>query len=127
LVPDPQRRGHTWAVFVAELKRLGHAVEWRVIKACDFAPPTSWECLFMIARCDGQPIMWPEPTHTKNPVKGQQKLKTAANCIDFSNLGKSIFIRKNDLAPTTLRRVAKGKTKFVIDNPAPFIAPIANW
>lgn len=127
LVPDPKRRGQTWAVFVAELKRLGYAVEWRVIKACDFGAPTSRERLFMIARCDGQPIVWPEPTHAKNPVKGQQKWKTAADCIDFSDLGKSIFGRKKDLAPASLRRVAKGMKKFVIDNPAPFIVPIANW
>jgi len=127
LVPDPKRRGQTWAVFVAELKRLGYAVEWRVIKACDFGAPTSRERLFMIARCDGQPIVWPEPTHAKNPVKGQQKWKTAADCIDFSDLGKSIFGRKKDLAPATLRRVAKGMKKFVIENPAPFIVPIANW
>ncbi|WP_028236742.1 DNA cytosine methyltransferase [Pseudomonas brassicacearum] len=127
LVPDPKRRGQTWAVFVAELKRLGYTVEWRVIRACDFGAPTSRERLFMIARCDGQPIVWPEPTHAKNPVKGQQKWKTAADCIDFSDLGKSIFGRKKDLAPATLRRVAKGMKKFVIDNPAPFIVPIANW
>ncbi|WP_024640761.1 DNA cytosine methyltransferase [Pseudomonas syringae] len=127
LVPDPARRGQTWAVFVAELERLGYYVEWRVIRACDFGAPTSRERLFMIARCDGQPIVWPEPTHAKRPAKGQQPWKTAAECIDFTDLGKSIFGRKKDLAPATLRRVAKGMKKFVIDNPAPFIVPIANW
>ena len=127
LVPDPARRGQTWAVFVAELERLGYAVEWRVIRACDFGAPTSRERLFMIARCDGQPIVWPEPTHAKRPTKGQKPWRTAAECIDFADLGKSIFGRKKDLAPATLRRVAKGMKKFVIDNPAPFIVPIANW
>ncbi|WP_122491468.1 DNA cytosine methyltransferase [Pseudomonas viridiflava] len=127
LIPNPARRGHTWAVFVAELERLGYAVEWRVIRACDFGAPTSRERLFMIARCDGQPIVWPEPTHAKHPAKGQKPWKTAAECIDFSDLGKSIFGRKKDLASATLRRVAKGMKKFVIDNPAPFIVPIANW
>jgi DNA (cytosine-5)-methyltransferase 1 len=127
LVPDQKRRGHTWAVFVAELQRLGYDVEWRVIRACDFGAPTSRERLFMIARCDGQPIVWPEPTHAKNPTKGQKPWRTAAECIDFSDLGKSIFGRKKELAPATLRRVAKGMKKFVIDNPAPFIVPIANW
>lgn len=127
LIPNPARRGQTWAVFVAELKRLGYAVEWRVIRACDFGAPTSRERLFMIARCDGQPIVWPEPTHAKHPAKGQKPWKTAAECIDFSDLGKSIFGRKKDLASATLRRVAKGMKKFVIDNPAPFIVPIANW
>ncbi|WP_122587703.1 DNA cytosine methyltransferase [Pseudomonas viridiflava] len=127
LIPNPARRGQTWAVFVAELERLGYIVEWRVIRACDFGAPTSRERLFMIARCDGQPIVWPEPTHAKRPAKGQKPWKTAAECIDFTDLGKSIFGRKKDLAPATLRRVAKGMKKFVIDNPAPFIVPIANW
>lgn len=127
LVPDPARRGQTWAVFVAELQRLGYAVEWRVIKACDFGAPTSRERLFMIARCDGQPIVWPEPTHAKNPAKGQQKWRTAAECIDWTIPSKSIFDRAKPLAPATLRRIAKGMKKFVIDSADPFIVPIANW
>ena len=127
LVPDPKRRGQTWVVFVAELQRLGYAVEWRVIKACDFGAPTSRERLFMIARCDGQPIVWPEPTHAKNPAKGQQKWRTAAECINWTIPSKSIFGRKKDLAPATLRRVAKGMRKFVLDAANPFIVPIANW
>ncbi len=127
LVPDPARRGRTWAVFVAELQRLGYAVEWRVIKACDFGAPTSRERLFMIARCDGQPIVWPEPTHAKNPAKGQKKWRTAAECIDWTIPSKSIFDRAKPLAPATLRRIAKGMKKFVIDVADPFIVPIANW
>lgn len=127
LVPDPKRRGQTWAVFVAELQRLGYVVDWRVIKACDFGAPTSRERLFMIARCDGQPVVWPDPTHAKNPLKGQQKWRTAAECIDWTIPSKSIFGRKKDLAPATLRRVAKGMRKFVLDAANPFIVPIANW
>jgi len=127
LIPDPSRRGQTWAVFVAELERLGYDVEWRVIKACDFGAPTSRERLFMIARCDGQPIVWPEPTHAKNPVKGQKKWRTAAECIDWTVPSKSIFGRPKPLADATLRRIAKGMKKFVIDAADPFIVPIANW
>jgi len=127
LIPDPKQRGRTWRRFVALLEGMGYVVEWKVIKACDFGAPTSRERLFMIARCDGQPIVWPEATHAKNPAKGQQKWKTAADCIDFTDLGKSIFGRKKDLAPATLRRVAKGMKKFVIDSASPFIVPIANW
>ena len=127
LVPDPKRRGITWRRFVHLLQSMGYQVEWRIIKACDFGAPTSRERLFMIARCDGQPIVWPEPTHAKNPAKGQQKWRTAADCIDWSVPSKSIFGRKKDLAPATLRRVAKGMKKFVLDNPQPFIVPIANW
>ncbi len=127
LIPDPKQRGRTWRRFVALLEGMGYVVEWKVIRACDFGAPTSRERLFMIARCDGQPIVWPEPTHAKNPTKGQQKWRTAADCIDFTDLGKSIFGRKKDLAPATLRRVAKGMKKFVIDSASPFIVPIANW
>lgn len=127
LVPNPTRRGQTWAVFVAELQRLGYAVEWRVLKACDFGAPTSRERLFMIARCDGEPIVWPAPTHAKHPVKGQQKWRTAAECIDWTIPSKSIFDRPKPLAPATLRRIAKGMKKFVIDAADPFIVPIANW
>lgn len=127
LVPDPKRRGITWRRFVHLLEGMGYQVEWRVIKACDFGAPTSRERLFMIARCDGQPIVWPEPTHAKHPTKGQQKWRTAADCIDWSVPSKSIFGRKKELAAATLRRVAKGMKKFVLDNPQPFIVPIANW
>lgn len=127
LVPDPARRGQTWAVFVAELQRLGYAVEWKVLKACDFGAPTSRERLFMIARCDGQPIVWPEPTHAKHPAKGQKKWRTAAECIDWTVPTKSIFGRPTPLAEATLRRIAKGMKKFVIDAADPFIVPIANW
>lgn len=127
LVPDPKRRGITWRRFVQLLEGMGYQVEWRIIKACDFGAPTSRERLFMIARCDGQPIVWPEPTHAKNPAKGQQKWRTAADCIDWSVPSKSIFGRKKELAAATLRRVAKGMKKFVLDNPQPFIVPIANW
>jgi hypothetical protein len=81
----------------------------------------------MIARCDDQPIVWPEPTHAKSPAKGQQKWRTAAECIDWTIPSKSIFGRKKDLAPATLRRVAKGMRKFVLDAANPFIVPIANW
>lgn len=127
LVPDPKRRGITWRRFVHLLEGMGYQVEWQIIKACDFGAPTSRERLFMIARCDGQPIVWPEPTHAKNPAKGQQKWRTAADCIDWSVPSKSIFGRKKALADATLRRVAKGMKKFVLDNPQPFIVPIANW
>lgn len=127
LVPDPKRRGITWRRFVTLLEGMGYVVEWQIIKACDFGAPTSRERLFMIARCDAQAIVWPEPTHAKKPAKGQQKWRTAADCIDWTVPSKSIFGRKKDLAPATLRRVAKGLKKFVIDNPQPFIVPIANW
>jgi len=127
LVPDPKRRGQTWRRFVQLLQGMGYQVEWQVGRACDYGAPTSRERLFMIARCDGQPIVWPAPTHAKAPAKGQKKWRSAAECIDWSIPCPSIFERKKPLAAATLRRVAKGMRKFVLDAADPFIVPIANW
>lgn len=84
LVPDPKRAGQTWRHFVRSLESLGYVVEWRIICAADHGGHTTRERLFMIARRDGLPIRWPEPTHFKKPAKGQQRWKAAAECIDFS-------------------------------------------
>nr|WP_288356200.1 DNA cytosine methyltransferase [uncultured Pseudomonas sp.] len=127
LVPDPKRKGQTWRRFVQLLQGMGYQVEWQVGRACDYGAPTSRERLFMIARCDGQPIVWPAPTHAKTPAKGQKKWRSAAECIDWSIPCPSIFERKKPLAAATLRRVAKGMRKFVLDAADPFIVPIANW
>lgn len=127
LVPDPKRKGQTWRRFVQLLQGMGYQVEWQVGRACDYGAPTSRERLFMIARCDGQPIVWPAPTHAKAPAKGQKKWRSASECIDWSIPCPSIFARKKPLAAATLRRVAKGMRKFVLDAADPFIVPIANW
>ncbi len=127
LVPDPKRKGQTWRRFVQLLQGMGYQVEWQVGRACDYGAPTSRERLFMIARCDGQPIVWPAPTHAKAPAKGQKKWRSASECIDWSIPCPSIFERKKPLAAATLRRVAKGMRKFVLDAADPFIVPIANW
>jgi DNA (cytosine-5)-methyltransferase 1 len=127
LVPDPKREGQTWHMFVAALQRLGYKVEWRTLVAANFGGHTTRERLFMIARRDGLPITWPETTHFKKPVGKQKKWKPAADCIDFSDLGKSIFTRPKPLAPATLRRIAKGMKRYVIDSIKPFIVPIAHY
>ena len=127
LVPDKKRAGKTWRKFVAALEVLGYHVEWRILCAADFGGHTTRERLFMIARRDGQPIRWPAPTHFKKPAKGQKKWKPAADCIDFSDLGKSIFTRPKPLAPATMRRIAKGIKRYVLDSATPFIVPIAHY
>lgn len=127
LVPDPKRKGQTWRRFVQLLQGMGYQVEWQVGRACDYGAPTSRERLFMIARCDGQPIIWPEPTHAKVPAKGQKPWRSASECIDWSLPCPSIFARKKPLAAATLRRIAKGMHRFVLDAAEPFIVPIANW
>lgn len=127
LVPDPKRKGQTWRRFVQLLQGMGYEVEWEVGRASSYGAPTSRERLFMIARCDGQPIVWPAQTHAKKPAKGQKPLRVAAECIDWSVPCPSIFKRKKPLAAATLRRVAKGLRKFVLESADPFIVPIANW
>lgn len=127
LVPDPRHKGRTWRTFLASLQALGYTVEHRILRACDYGAPTSRERLFLVARRDGEPIVWPEPTHAEKPRKGQKKWRTAAECIDWSIPGQSIFGRKKPLAEATLRRIAKGIQREVIEKAQPFIVPIANW
>ena len=127
LVPNPKKQGQTWKRFVQCLHEIGYQVEWRLLIAADFGAPTTRERLFMVARCDGQPIVWPEPTHSKTPIEGKKKWRSAAECIDFNNVGRSIFGREKPLADNTLKRIAKGIKKFVLDCPQPFIVPIAHF
>lgn len=127
LVPDPKRKSSTWRRFLGQLESLGYVVEHRVLRACDYGAPTSRERLFLVARRDGQPIVWPEPTHAAKPEKGQKPYRTAAKCIDWSVPSQSIFTRKKPLAEATMRRIAKGIQREVIEKAQPFIVPIANW
>lgn len=108
---------------------LGYEVQYRTLKSCDYGAPTTRTRFYMIARCDGRPIVWPEPTHApkdSDDVKQGRKLPyhTAAECIDWSIPAQSIFERKKPLAENTLRRIARGIQKFVIDNPEPFIVTV---
>lgn len=117
--PIKEQAGRTFRTFVNALKRQGYEVAWKVMKASDYGAPTSRKRFFLIARCDGQPIVFPEPTCGKG--KGLKKERAAVECIDFSNLGKSIFGRKKPLAVNTMKRIARGLDKFVIKAPNPFI------
>ncbi|WP_072277110.1 DNA cytosine methyltransferase [Kluyvera cryocrescens] len=105
---------------------LGYAVDHRELRACDFGAPTIRKRFFMVMRCDGVPVIWPEPTHgdPKTPEVQGGKLapwRTAAECIDWTIPATSIFDRKKSLAVNTLKRIARGIQRFVIDSPAPFI------
>ena len=124
--PDPARKGETFERFVAALRRQGYAVDWRELRACDYGAPTIRKRFFLVARCDGQPIVWPEPTHGDPRSLAVQSGKllpwrTAAEIIDWSIPCPSIFDRKKPLAENTLRRIARGLKRFVIDSPEPFI------
>lgn len=105
---------------------LGYAVDHRELRACDYGAPTIRKRFFMVMRCDGMPVTWPEPTHgdPKSPAVQNGKLKpwrTAAECIDWSIPAPSIFDRKKPLAENTLKRIARGIQRFVIDSASPFI------
>ncbi|MDV3469054.1 DNA cytosine methyltransferase [Stenotrophomonas sp. C3(2023)] len=124
LVPDKRHSGRTWRQFVAALRALGYAVEWRKLVASDYGAGTSRERLFLLARRDGEAIVWPKASH--GPAPGQAPRFTAADCLDFSDLGRSIFGRKKDLADATMRRIAKGVQRHVIDAAEPFIVPVTH-
>lgn len=121
LIPSKKKQGRTWRRFNRTLENMGYTVEHRVLVAADYGAPTTRKRLYMIARCDGEQIVWPTPTHAEKPAKAQKKWRSAAECIDFENTGQSIFERKKPLAENTLRRIAKGVKKFVLDNDEPFI------
>ncbi|NIF20295.1 DNA cytosine methyltransferase [Candidatus Pantoea multigeneris] len=105
---------------------LGYAVEYRELRACDFGAPTIRKRFFMVMRCDGEPVSWPQPSHgdPKSLAVQSGHLKpwrTAAECIDWSIPCPSIFGRSKPLAENTMKRIARGIQRFVIDNPTPFI------
>jgi DNA (cytosine-5)-methyltransferase 1 len=124
--PCPQRKGQTFQRWKRQLERMGYVVEHRELRACDYGAPTIRKRLFLVARRDGQPVVWPEPTHAAPdslPVR-QKKLKpwrTAAECIDWSVPAPSIFERSKPLADATCRRIAKGIMRYVVDAAEPFI------
>ena len=120
--PCPERRGLTFRRWVAQLRNLGYAVEWRELRACDYGAPTIRKRLFLVARCDGQPIVWPEPTHGP----GRKPYRTAAECIDWSLPCPSIFERERPLAEATLRRIAHGVRRYVIEAAEPFVVRIGH-
>lgn len=121
--PCPIRKGLTFRRFKKELEKCGYQVEHKEMRACDYGAPTIRKRFFLIARCDGQPIVWPEPTHGQDLTP----YNTAADCIDWSIPCPSIFTRKRPLAENTLKRIAKGIQRFVLETADPFIVPIAYY
>lgn len=117
--PDKSLAGITFKSFVTALQRQGYAVDWRTLKAHHYGAPTIRKRFFLAARRDNQPIIWPAQTHGIAP--GLKPVRTVAECINWDIPCPSIFERKRPLADNTLRRIAKGIQKFVIDTPTPFI------
>lgn len=139
--PIKAKQGKTFGKFVQQLQDLGYEVQFRELVAADYGAPTMRKRFFMIARCDGNPILWPEPTHAP---RDSEEVKAgllkpyvgAYTQIDFNRPCPSIFDTSQEikekygiravrpLAPKTMERIARGLKKFVLDNPEPFIVPI---
>jgi DNA (cytosine-5)-methyltransferase 1 len=129
--PIKERAGETFDKWCRSLRKAGYKLQFRELRACDYGAPTIRKRFFMVARCDGKPIVWPEPTHGKpgspEVLSGKRLAwRTAAEIIDWSIPCPSIFDRKKPLAEKTLRRIAHGIMKFVVNNPRPFIVPLTH-
>lgn len=127
--PVKSKKGETYRLWKSQLESLGYKVESRELRACDYGAPTTRNRLFIIARCDGRKIVWPEVTHApKNTLEVQSGLlkpyREAHEIIDWSIPSESIFTRKKPLAENTLKRIARGFQKFVIESADPFIVRI---
>lgn len=135
------KQGDTFRKFVGQLEGVGYTVEYRELTAADYGAPTMRKRFFMIARCDGKPIVWPKPTHGPRDSKAVKSglivpYVGAYTQIDFSLPCPSIFDTaeeikekygiqaKRPLAPKTMERIARGLKKFVIDNEKPFIVQV---
>lgn len=136
--PIRAKQGKTFERFVQQLRDLGYEVEFRELIAADYGAPTMRKRFFMVARCDGKSIVWPEPTHgpadSEEVKAGLKKPYVGAYTqLDFSLPCPSIFDTSEEikekygiravrpLAQKTMDRIARGLKKFVLDNPEPFI------
>ena len=139
--PIKSKAGQTFRRFIEQLKGLGYAVEWRELVAADYGAPTTRKRFFLIARRDGRPIVWPEPTHapadSPEVLDGKKKpWRSAAEIIDWSLPCPSIFDTRKEirekyglsaqrpLRPNTMRRIIRGVDKFSIKAPEPFLVVV---
>lgn len=139
--PIKSKQGVTFRKFISQLEELGYQVEYRELVAADYGAPTMRKRFFLVARCDGKPIVWPEPTHgpADSVMVKAGLLKPylgAYTQLDFSLPCPSIFDTAEEikekygiravrpLAPKTMERIARGLKKFVIDNAEPFIVQV---
>lgn len=129
--PDPAKKGKTFDSFVRQIRAHGYSVEWQELRACDYGTPTIRKRFFMVARRDGLPIVARPPATHAAPTSMEAKSgklqpwRTAAECIDWSIPCPSIFERTRPLADATLRRIAKGIMRYVVNAENPFIVPAA--
>lgn len=122
--PIKERKGEDYKKFINSMKALGYEFDCRELVAADYGVPTTRKRWFAIFRCDGKPIIWPEPTHNKDGSNGLKKWVPVSSVLNFNDLGKSIFGRKKPLADKTMKRIAGGMDKFVFNDPKPFMVTV---
>ena len=131
--PCREQKGKTFNEWKSQLIQLGYQVEHKELIAADFGAPTTRKRFFLIARCDGKPIIWPQKTHSKTGDSYLPKWRPAADCINWSIPCHSIFLTKEEskktgvrrpLADNTMARIARGIDRFVLNDPKPFIVRI---
>jgi len=129
MIPDPSDVGSIFRKWIASIEALGYTVEWRVLNAKDYGVASSRERLFVIGRRDGKAINWPEPSHGA----GRVPYKASGECIDWSIPAHSIFLSKEQgravnvrrpLAENTLRRIAQGVKRFIIEDDDPYMVDL---
>lgn len=118
--PIPECKGEEYQKFIASMKSLGYDFDSRELVAADYGAPTTRKRWYAIFRRDGKPIVWPEATHSKDGSFGRKWLE-CGDYIDWTDLGKSIFDRPKPLAESTMKRIANGYVKYVVNNPHPYI------
>jgi DNA (cytosine-5)-methyltransferase 1 len=129
LVPDPRHKGRIWRAWLKHVARLGYQFEGRVLVCADYGIPTIRKRYFGVARRDGKAIVWPERSHAPRKDAKRLKLKPwvgADTIINWSLPMTSIFGRKKPLADATLRRIARGTMRYVVEASDPFIVPITH-
>lgn len=119
--PVKSQQGQTFDLFIESLRELGYKVDFRELRACDYGTPTIRKRFFLVARCDDKVSAWPRKTH------GIGTYRTAAECLDWHLPVPSIFGRKKPLVDATLRKIAKGTIRFVVNNPRPYIRAVDWW
>lgn len=116
--PIKERSGEDYQKFITAMKSLGYIFDCRELVAADYGAPTTRKRWYAIFRKDGREIVWPKPTHFKTR---EPQWKACGDYIDWSDLGRSIYDRPKPLADATMKRIANGIRKYVIDNPSPYI------
>ena len=119
--PIKEKAGEDYQKFIRAMCSLGYEFDCRELVAADYGAPTTRKRWYAIFRKDGKAIRWPEATHSKTGDDGKKKWLECGDYIDWTDLGRSIFTREKPLADATMRRIANGIRKYIIENPEPYI------